>query len=548
MSDPSSQCHRPYWWIAITTNFILGSRNSSILTLLLACAATAHADPRLTLWMTANSTKYARVTETSITSPVAVWPSPGIAKNVMSPTQTAPAYADVQQILYSNNFVYVRSADLASHRMGPWYKEYAKITVNGLWPDNGRLTSKIPRNPVAVSNPIVVSQQVAQGPVGVLVNGVTIANLGDGSGYDTALGNDAGVTGGGVPGNQSDVWIRCATGAEGPILDAGFGHPAPDGGYHYHASPRALRYQLGDNLTYNAATDTYTENTTSLHHSPVIGWAYDGYPIYGPYGYSSAMDATSPVRRMVSGHVPRNGSYGTTNLATAGRHSLPPWAAIFHTFTTALGAGDYTLANTSYGPNVSTSFPIGWYAEDFDFLGDIIKTVGNGAHYQQGVDYDLDKPNGRLCVTPEFPGGIYAYFIPIDASGAPAFPYSIGRYWNGSRTGGRVVNGNITEAVTTLFTGGPAVAETWNGGLDVNSVTGDVTITWNSLEGGTYKVEASTNLSIWTTIASGVPSASNATLTAATETGAVLPANNTRRFYRVSRIGLATYDPAYTGQ
>ena len=176
-------------------------------------AATLHADPRLTSWMTTNSTKYGRVTETTTTAPVAVWPSPGIPKNAGSPTQTVPAYADVQQILVSTNFVYVRSADFASHRMGPWYKEYEKLTVNGLWPSNRKLTSKIPRNPVAVSNPIVVAQQVGQGPVGVLVNGVTIANLGDGSGYDTALAKDAGVTGGGIPGNQSDVWIRNATGA-----------------------------------------------------------------------------------------------------------------------------------------------------------------------------------------------------------------------------------------------------------------------------------------------------------------------------------------------
>ena len=521
---------------------------------LVAGAATLHADPRLTSWMTTNSTKYGRVTETTTTAPVAVWPSAGIPKNAGSPTQTVPAYADVQQILVSANFVYVRSADFASHRMGPWYKEYEKVTVNGLWPSNRKLTSKIPRNPVAVSNPIVVAQQVGQGPVGVLVNGVTIANLGDGSGYDTALAKDAGVTGGGIPGNQSDVWIRNATGAEGPILDSGFGHPAPDGGYHYHASPRALRYQLGDNLTLvpgGASTpqiDTYIENTTNLHHSPIIGWAYDGFPIYGPYGYSTAMDANSPVRRMVSGHVPRDGTNGTTNLTTAGRHSLAPWAALFHTFTTTLGSSDYALPSTSWGPNVSASFPIGWYAEDFDFLGDIVKPGTGGAHYQQGVDYDLDKPNGRTCATPEFPGGTYAYFIPIDASGAPAFPYSIGRYWNGNRTGGRVVNGNITESVTTLFNGGPAVAETWNSAPEIAPANGNVTISWNSLEGGSYKVEASPDLAIWTSIFTGYAAAANATKTSAAESGAALPASNAKRFYRVSRTSVATYDPAYTGQ
>jgi hypothetical protein len=65
----------------------------------------------------------------------------------MSPSQLLPAYADVQQIQYSANFVYIRSTDLASHPMGPWYKEYSKTTVNGLWPANRSLVSKIPRNP-----------------------------------------------------------------------------------------------------------------------------------------------------------------------------------------------------------------------------------------------------------------------------------------------------------------------------------------------------------------------------------------------------------------
>ncbi len=504
--------------------------------LVLCCASTVHADPRLTQWVTSNSTKYARVTETTTSAPVAVWPSPGIPQNNANNEQLLPAYADVQQVLYSANFVYVRSSDLASHRMGPWYKEYAKINVNGLWPENRKLSSKIPRNPT----PAVAQNQVQQGPVGVLVNGVTIANLGDGSGWNSTTQRDAGITGGGVPGNQTNVWIRCATGAEGPILDAGFGHPAPDGGYHYHANPRALRYQLGDNLTYNAATDTYTENTVNLHHSPILGWAYDGYPIYGPYGYSIANNATSPVRRMVSGHVPRDGSFGTANLATAGRHSLAPWAALFHTFTATLGSSDYPLAAGSYGPDVSASFPIGWYAEDFDYLGD--------RGYTQGIHFDLDKPNGRICMTPEFPGGTYAYFIPIDANGAPAFPFSIGRYWYGNNTGGRVPNGNITETVTTPFTGGPAIGETWSGGPAVNAATGDVTLTWNSLEGGSYQIEASTNLTSWSTIAPSWPAASNTTQTSAIETGAALPANNTRRFYRVSRTGVATFDPAYTGQ
>ena len=37
--------------------------------------------------------------------------------------------------------------------MGPWYKEYAKLTVNGLWSNNRAITSKIPRTPTPASTP-----------------------------------------------------------------------------------------------------------------------------------------------------------------------------------------------------------------------------------------------------------------------------------------------------------------------------------------------------------------------------------------------------------
>ncbi len=213
---------------------------------------------------------------------------------------------------------------------------------------------------------------------------------------------------------------------------------------------------------------------------------------------------------------------------------------MFHTFTATLGTNDYQLASTSYGPDVSTNFPIGWYAEDFDFLGDRLNAI-TGTNYQQGVDSDLDQPNGRLCVTPEFPGGTCAYFVPIDASGVPAFPYSIGRYWYGTNTGGRVVKDNITEAVTTYFVGGPDLQEVMSAPA-ANPGSGSITLTWSSVEGGTYKLEFTGDLAInpWATLAT-LPATSNAVQTMATNAGAM--SNTTKRFYRISRSGLAPYDP-----
>ena len=38
-------------------------------------------------------------------------------------------------------------------------------------------------------------------------------------------------------------------------------------------------------------------------HSPIIGWAYDGNPIYGPYGYSKSTDDNSVVKILTSGYI-----------------------------------------------------------------------------------------------------------------------------------------------------------------------------------------------------------------------------------------------------
>jgi hypothetical protein len=54
---------------------------------------------------------------------------------------------------------------------------------------------------------------------------------------------------------------------------------------------------------------------------------------------------------------------------------------------------------------------------------DYIYTAGAG---------DLDVHNGRFCVTPDYPSGIYAYFVTIDNSLAPAYPFVLGPTYYGT--------------------------------------------------------------------------------------------------------------------
>jgi hypothetical protein len=217
----------------------------------------------------------------------------------------------------------------------------------------------------------------------------------------------------------------------------------------------------------------------------------------------------------VSGYVVRDGTNGTTNLTTTGRQTLPKWAA------TAQGRSQ-TLSASQYGPNVDTTYPLGHYIEDYDFLGDL----------PAGPSYDLDQYNCRWRVTPEFPSGTYAYFATIDASGNPAFPYNIGRQFFGQATGGAV--GSISETVTTYFHGGPNMPLAFTG-ITKNSGTNAVAVSWSSVDGATYQVDATPDFNTWTTAGSGI--ASGGTSTTYNETSA-----QSQRFYRTSRTALASYD------
>ena len=65
------------------------------------------------------------------------------------------------------------------------------------------------------------------------------------------------------------VWNQNAVVNEAPSFDSCLGHAPPNGEYHHHQNPVCL----------------YT--ASSPQHSPLVGFAFDGYPIYGAYGYAN---------------------------------------------------------------------------------------------------------------------------------------------------------------------------------------------------------------------------------------------------------------------
>ncbi len=467
----------------------------------LAGSATA-ADPRTNSWFTTYNGEYARVYTN------AAMQSAGTALTTWSngsQNQTNPAYCGVQEVYSSTNWVYVRSTGLAGYTMGPWYLNAAHTTEFPNFPANQKLLYRLPR-----TNGVPASKtETGGGQIGIFVDGVEMFNSWDAFTWDTSTSADTA--------NYTGYWNRDAYVNEGLTFDPGYAHQQNTGVYHYHADPIGLRYLLGDHVSYNATTKIYSEATnTPTQHSPILGWVADGFPIYGPYGYANATNASSGIRRMVSGYVIRNGSDGTSNLTVNGRTTIPQWEVRLT-----------NVSSSQAGPGVSTSYPLGRYMEDNDYLGD------HG--YTQGVDFDLDEYNGRFCVTPEFPNGTYAYFTAISSNGTPVFPYNIGRGFYGSPVGNTV--SSISETVVTNFLGGPAATPSLNSPTVKN---GAVTLTWSATEGGTYLVQSTTNFSTWTTNSTTV----SAVLNTASYTNN--PTDNFR-FYRVARTALATYDSVGSG-
>jgi hypothetical protein len=143
-------------------------------------------------------------------------------------------------------------------------------------------------------------------------------------------------------------------------LDSSNGHVQPSGAYHYHGIPLGLIAMLS--------------HERSPKRMVLVGWAADGYPIYGPYAYDKADDPGTTPRKMKT-------SYRLKQTARPG--------------------GDE-------GPGGK---PDGSYTRDWEYV------AGRG---------DLDESNGRTGVTPEFPKGTYYYvltdefpFVPRQFHGTP---------------------------------------------------------------------------------------------------------------------------------
>jgi len=311
-----------------------------------------------------------------------------------TPINDAALTANTQSVQYSASNVYVSTQGIPSYVVGPY------LDGNPSLASNQNAIFKFPLAPVQNTGAAVAT---SGGNIGVFINGVAMFDYRDGVSWKNST---SAMAGGPLGGNGDGIWNRDAIVAEKGGFDCAKGHPAM-GNYHHHQNPSAFDLDLSiisNVCTLYDADGLYVIDSTK--HSPLIGFAYDGFPVYGAYGYKNA-----------------NGTGGIVRMKSS-------WSLRSITTRTTL----YTGATVTAGPNVSTTYPLGTFKEDYGYTA------------PASSDY-LDDHNGRFCVTPEYPAGIYCYFATVNSTWNSAYPYLVGPTYYGTKVAAKVTS--ITETVNT---------------------------------------------------------------------------------------------------
>lgn len=129
-----------------------------------------------------------------------------------------------------------------------------------------------------------------------------------------------------------------------------------------HTQPGGWYHYHGLPICYIATISSQAATSTAI-----VGWAVDGFPIYNNYGYSNPNSSSSTVSKM-----------------------KPSWQL--------MSVSNITVARAQ----LLSTYPMGTFTQDY------VYQAGSG---------DLDECNGRFAVTPDFPQGIYQYYI------TESFPY-----------------------------------------------------------------------------------------------------------------------------
>lgn len=356
----------------------------TLLVLFVAIVMNAQTNPIITKWLQ-NTTTFGSYYTSGNATPIAM-----------------TVLANCQQVSYSTNWVYVKATGIPAYTTGIFTGD-GNPNVAG----NQNAIYKFPLNPTQNTGTATATNA---GNCGVFINGVSLFDYRDGVAWNNTTGALCGGPGNpNCPGGPAatQAWNRDAIPAERLGFDCAKGHPAGTN-YHHHQNPSAFKYDSTTSNTYSSICNLYDSEglytINSSVHSPLIGFAYDGFPIYGAYAYTN-VNGTGEIARMKS-------SYQLKTYTTGIRTNGPAVNQVL---------GNQTFFN-------------GYFREDYEYV----------AHPSDPTYLDIH--NGRFCVTPEYPNGIYCYFATVNADNSSAYPYVIGPTYYGNKTASNVAS--ISETTT----------------------------------------------------------------------------------------------------
>ena len=349
-----------------------------------------------------------------------------------------------QEVAYSTTYVYVTTEGVPSYPTGPF--------LDGN-PSQASAQGQIYRFPLSPQANTGTPTATTPGSVGIFINGVSLYDYRDGVAWNPSTSALCGGPGNPpCPGGMGAVmdWNRDAIPAEMDGFDCSKGHPAM-GNYHHHQNPSAFNLDIN---VVSSICNLYDADglygMDSTQHSPLIGFAYDGYPIYGAYGFQNS-DGSGGVKRILSGYQLRSIT-NRTHLADG--------------------------TDVDDGPSVSATYFLGYFREDYEYNDHV------------GQDEYLDEHNGRFCVTPEYPAGTYAYFCTVDENWNSAYPYAVGPTFYGIYSNAAVPS---IPGGTTVYTAPTAISQNNFADTDFsiypNPAADLIAVQVNGLVGDKLKVE-----------------------------------------------------------
>lgn len=274
---------------------------------------------------------------------------------------------------------------------------------DGYWPPGPSCPTDQSKEGYFPNNPVPASAEceTGLGAIGYMVNGTSIYNWSDGTSY-----------------NDQNIWQLNAPVAEQYDVDICGGHAQQEGDYHHHFTSSCLDELVSDD---------------GSQHSPLVGYAADGYPVYGKWHVQGVLAKPSWQKRDYS-------DVSSSSTGCPGGAAGERSCTLVDQFDVSKGVTD--LSGTE-GPDTDDTYttqsgnPVsaasGLFYEDYYYDSDL---------YGSSPEY-LDQHNGH-----DHDGLGYHYHVTVESDeSTPAFPYIVGPEFYGE------INDN---AVSDCSTGSPA--------------------------------------------------------------------------------------------